>query len=154
MPGGIPRLQATPFSPFSSVFFIFPLLHSPFLRCKVYQKKELDMFTVCPHCGTEFEVEKEWAGEQTQCLSCGMKFIISKKSEPVLKPVLKPVSHQKKRSNHRTWQKRYSPVLFRFPCLLFSLVSSISDVPKNRCGYRDIALLGSTHFRSKICHYC
>ena len=79
------------------------------------------MFTVCPHCGTEFEVEKEWAGEQTQCLSCGMKFIISKKSEPVLKPVLKPVSHQKNVQITEHGKKDILLFCFVFPVFFFLL---------------------------------
>ena len=30
----------------------------------------------CPHCGTEYEVEREWYGQYTTCESCGKGFVI------------------------------------------------------------------------------
>ena len=30
----------------------------------------------CPHCGTEYEVDKEWYGQYTTCDSCGKGFVV------------------------------------------------------------------------------
>ena len=30
----------------------------------------------CPHCGTEYEVEREWYGQYTTCESCGKGFVV------------------------------------------------------------------------------
>ena len=36
----------------------------------------------CPHCGTEYEVEREWYGLYTTCESCGKGFVVGTSGRP------------------------------------------------------------------------
>ena len=36
----------------------------------------------CPHCGTEYEVEREWYGQYTTCESCGKGFVVGTSGRP------------------------------------------------------------------------
>ena len=53
------------------------------------------MNTVCPHCGSRFEVDEAWLNHQADCPSCGKYFLITNDAKPVLKPIFTPVGEKK-----------------------------------------------------------
>lgn len=51
------------------------------------------MLIKCPHCGTEYEVDKDACGQKADCLECGRKFVVGSDVDVSYLPSNAPSTH-------------------------------------------------------------